>query len=100
MAASILSTDSPSLNRGASGPGLLVGDQCRAARAMLDWSQKDLARHARISAVTVRGFERGHTRIKPSTARLLRLTFEVAGVRFIEASPSCGAGVRLAEPVD
>lgn len=99
MAVSILTTDSPSLNQGAAEDGLLTREQCRAARAMLHWSQDDLARRARITAATIRGFERGQSRLKHSTARLLRLTFEASGVCFIEAGTGAGAGVCLAKPV-
>lgn len=97
MADLTLSTDSPSLNQ--SVPVLLTRGQCRAARALLFWSQGTLARRTGISAVTIRTFERGRNSIKPSTARLLRLTFEAAGVGFIDAG-DCGAaaGVCLAKP--
>ncbi len=99
MAKHSLSTDSPSLNPSAPDSGLLTREQCRAARALLQWSQCDLAGRARISAATVRSFERGHSGIKHSTARLLRLTFEASGVRFIEADAGGGAGVCLTKPV-
>ncbi len=98
MAGPILSTDSPSLNQSTPDTGgLLTREQCRAARAMLYWSQDDLARRARITAATVRGFERGQSRLKHSTARLLRLTFEASGICFIEAD--AGAGVCLAKQI-
>ena len=37
----------------------LTPEQCRAARAWLDWSQNDLADAANISLSTVRDFEKG-----------------------------------------
>ncbi|WP_420347119.1 helix-turn-helix domain-containing protein [Pelagibius sp.] len=100
MAEAILSTDSPTLNQSAPDTGgPLTREQCRAARAMLHWSQGDLARRARISAVTVRTFERGQSSLKESTAQLLRLTFVSAGLLFIDADETGGAGVCLARPV-
>ena len=35
--------------------------QCRAARALLNWSQEDLVRHCKITKKTVADFERGAT---------------------------------------
>lgn len=55
--------------------------QCRAARALLDWTQADLASRTAISAVSIRAFERGGD-MRESNLRLLRLTFEAAGVVF------------------
>ena len=88
----------------------LTGVQCRAARALLLWSQEDLARRARVSAVTIRTFERGQGSIRPATARLLRLTFAAAGVEMIagedrgeggngEGGGGLGPGVRFARPM-
>lgn len=98
MADLTLSTDSPSLNQSVPPPLPITRGQCRAARALLFWSQGTLARRTGISAVTIRTFERGRNSIKPSTARLLRLTFEAAGVGFLDAGDGCGAGVCLAKP--
>ena len=106
MAASACNTDSfPSGN---AAQDELTGVQCRAARALLLWSQADLARRARVSAVTIRTFERGQGSIRPATARLLRLTFAAAGVEMIggedgregvEGGGGLGPGVRFARPV-
>lgn len=70
--------------------------QCRAARALLNWTQADLAERTSISAVSIRAFERGGE-MRESNLRLIRLTFEAAGVTFQndgEAADS-GIGVRL-----
>ena len=115
MAASACNTDSlPSGNAAQHELASdLIGVQCRAARALLLWSQADLARRARVSAVTIRTFERGQGSIRPATARLLRLVFETAGVMMIGGDGSGGEGgdgeggggsakgpgVRLARPV-
>ncbi|QZO02466.1 helix-turn-helix domain-containing protein [Chenggangzhangella methanolivorans] len=34
-------------------------EQCRAARALLDWTQEELANAANLSLSTVRDFEKG-----------------------------------------
>lgn len=74
---------------------MLTPEQCRAARAILDWTQVDLAQRTKISDVTIRGFELEHSSLKDSTAQLLRLTFEAAGIEFLDSNGS-GPGARLA----
>lgn len=72
---------------------MIDASQCRAARALLDWTQGDLAKVTGLSAVTIRAFERGGE-MRDSNRTLLRLSFEKAGVAFI-AENGGGAGVRL-----
>ena len=67
--------------------------QCRAARALLDWTQGDLARETGLSAVTLRAFEKGGE-MRDANRNLLRLTLEKAGVEFIPENGG-GAGVRM-----
>ena len=75
---------------------MITPEQCRAARALLDWTQRELAARANLTDVTIREFERGKSRLKDSTAQLLRMVFENGGVAFIDANGG-GPGVRLAE---
>jgi transcriptional regulator with XRE-family HTH domain len=75
---------------------MLTAEQCRAARALLDWTQKELGERVSISPVSIRAFEKGGE-MRDSNQKLLRLTFEEAGVQFI-AENGGGAGVRLAKP--
>lgn len=75
---------------------MLTPAQCRAARALLNWTQADIADRASISAVSIRAFEKGGE-MRDSNRKLLRLTFEAAGVQFI-AENGGGAGVRMAKP--
>lgn len=58
-------------------------DQIRAARAMLDWSQQDLADAAGVSKDTVKNYELSHN--KPNTQTLSRIvsTLELAGIDFV-----------------
>ena len=69
--------------------------QCRAARALLDWTQEDLARRAQVGVVTLRQFERGVSQPRRAILAALRRALEVAGVRFIDRGG--GPGVRLVE---
>src|SRR4051794_39537592 len=66
--------------------------QCRAGRALLDWSQRDLADRSRLSAGTVRDFETGRRTPTRNNLAAMRRALEGAGVRlFDDDSP----GVRL-----
>jgi transcriptional regulator with XRE-family HTH domain len=71
--------------------------QCRAARALLDWSQDQLAENARVARATIADFER-NVRM-PMRQNLLSMmsTFEAAGVAFIPDGEDSegGAGVRF-----
>ncbi len=77
---------------------MLTPSQCRAARALLDWTQPDLVQVTGLSAVTIRAFERGGV-MRESNKTLLRLALEKAGVEFIPENGG-GAGVRLAKRAD
>ncbi|GEP07396.1 helix-turn-helix domain-containing protein [Methylobacterium oxalidis] len=71
--------------------------QCRAARALLDWTQQDLSGATGLSKVTIRAFEKGGE-MRDSNRTLLRLAFEKAGVEFIPQNGG-GPGARLREPL-
>ncbi len=69
-------------------------EQCRAARAMLDMTQPQLAKAAGIGLSTVVDFERGRRAVAPATVAAIRAALEAAGVAFIPANHG-GPGVRL-----
>jgi transcriptional regulator with XRE-family HTH domain len=77
----------------------LTPAQARAARALLGWSQKDLAAHAGVAEPTVTQFERGNRTPSRAIAWAMRSALEAAGVEFIArgaGSPEGGGeGVRL-----
>jgi transcriptional regulator with XRE-family HTH domain len=50
--------------------------QCRAARGLLDWTQKELAAAAEVDEATVRDFE--NEKSAPQTAALLRMRAALA----------------------
>ncbi len=68
--------------------------QCRAARALLGWSQDALAEASRVNKKTIADFERGARQPYDRTLRDLREAMERAGVEFIEENGG-GAGVRF-----
>ena len=69
--------------------------QCRAARALLRWSQEDLARTAEINAVTLRNYENEKTTAQRASISVMRQAFETAGVVFTESDRELGPGVAL-----
>ncbi|WP_010162588.1 helix-turn-helix transcriptional regulator [Sphingomonas sp. PAMC 26617] len=74
----------------------MTPQQCRMARAALEWSQQQLADAAAVRQTTVSDYERGGD-ARRSTVQKLRAAMEQAGVVFVgagEVSMSGGAGVR------
>jgi len=57
--------------------------QVKAARALLGWSQKDLAAHSGVSLSTLNRLERGEGDPSISSLRLVYKSFEHWGIRFI-----------------
>ncbi len=76
---------------------MLTPEQCRAARALLDWTQGRLSEETGLSALTIRSFENGRD-ARDSNRRLLRLALEKAGVEFIDQNGG-GPGARLRDPI-
>lgn len=78
---------------------MLTAAQIRAARALLDWSQKQLAETSKLSVPTVKRMESamGPERSTAANVEAVRRALEVAGVVFLEpkSNKDGGAGVRL-----
>lgn len=70
----------------------LTPAQCRAARALLNWSQEELVRHAKITKKTIADFERGATTPRQQTLTQILAAFEAAGIEFLDGNQP---GVRL-----
>ena len=73
--------------------------QCRAARAMLGWSQRDLAEAAAVSRTTIGDFERSIRIPHRNNLAAIRRAFETAGIEFL-AENGGGAGLRFARRSD
>ena len=71
--------------------------QFRAARALLDWSQDELAARADVGRATVGDFERGARTPMRQNLRAMRRTLEDAGIAFLWSTAG-GEGVVLARP--
>lgn len=62
---------------------MISAQQVRAGRALLNWSQKDLARESGISLNAINNFEREIVTPRRDTLDSLRRTLEQAGLEFI-----------------
>jgi transcriptional regulator with XRE-family HTH domain len=70
--------------------------QIKAARALLAWSQEELATAARISVPTIKRLEASDGPLggRVGTGNMIRTALEAAGIEFIEENGG-GPGVRL-----
>lgn len=76
----------------------MIGEQIRAARALLGWTANDLAERSGVSYPTVQRLDatRGPVSGRFETVEAIRKTFEANGVQFLEANEtSKGAGVSI-----
>ncbi|MER9257761.1 helix-turn-helix domain-containing protein [Mesorhizobium sp. M0619] len=71
--------------------------QCRAARALVGWSQDQLATASKVAKATIANFEAGKRTPYDRTLLDLQTALEAAGVELIPRNGG-GAGVRLAKP--
>lgn len=70
--------------------------QCRAARALLEWTQDQLAETASVSKKTLADFEGGKRTPYDRTLADIQRALEGAGIQFIPENGG-GAGVRFSE---
>lgn len=77
---------------------MLRPEQCRAARALLDWSREQLATASQVAHRTIVDFERGARDPRQTTLDEIRRALEAAGVIFV-AENGEGPGVRLKKTV-
>jgi len=71
--------------------------QIRAARALLGWTQGDLARTSGVGTATIQRMEKSKQVMTGYVSTLMRLqeAFEKAGILFIDDDESGGYGLRL-----
>lgn len=72
----------------------LLPAQCRAGRALIEWTIDDLARASAVPAAVIADFETGRTPVGPASIDAIAAALEHGGVRFIPEDGG-GAGVRL-----
>lgn len=76
---------------------MITPQQIRAARALANWSQTDLAKAASLSEMSIKNIERGVTDPRSSTLSAIENAFIGAGIIFMDAGVNRegGAGVRF-----
>lgn len=71
----------------------MTPEQCRAARAWLDWPQDRLAKAASVGVSTVRDFEAGRREPTRNNLTAMKAALETGGVSFFEDSEKRGVTV-------
>lgn len=78
---------------------MLIAAQIRAARALIDWSQRELAEKSKLSVPTIKRMEgaMGPERSTEANVEAVRRALEGAGIVFLDAKQNKdgGPGVRL-----
>lgn len=76
---------------------MITPAQIRSARALLNWSQKELAAHSGMSDIAIKNIERGRSDPRSSTLAAIVKAFDEAGVVFLQQGDmrGGGAGVRF-----
>ena len=76
----------------------LTPKHLRAGRALLAWSQQDLAKAAGVATSTIADFERGQRTPVANNAQAMRSALEGAGVRFLPTGVVIGPVVPDTQP--
>ena len=75
-------------------------EQCRAARAWLNWTQQELASRAGVGLSTLRDFEKGERTPIPNNLAAIRRAIETAGISLLDHEGRA-VGIRLLQmPTD
>jgi transcriptional regulator with XRE-family HTH domain len=72
----------------------ITGPQCRAARALIQWSREDAAQDSGVSVETIAAFEAGREVPSDDVIAKLQTALEQGGAVFIPENGG-GVGVRL-----
>jgi transcriptional regulator with XRE-family HTH domain len=70
----------------------ITPELCRGARALLGWSQQDLAARAEVARTTIAGYELGQIAPQARTLRDLIAALEAAGVQFLPPAENVSRG--------
>lgn len=74
-------------------PTVLTPRLCKAARALLDWNQDELAEYSGVGASTVKQYEAGLRQLKRPHIVALEVAMEDAGIEFVPG----GVAIRALE---
>jgi len=72
----------------------LIPATCRAGRALVDWTQEDLANAAGVCRSTIREFEKGHHALQRASEEAVVNALAKVGVEVIATGPH-SPGVKL-----
>ena len=75
-------------------PTILLAAQCRAGRALVEWTAERLAQACSVELQTIKEFEARFRRPDPEVLGRIRAVLVEAGVVFIDENGG-GAGARL-----
>ncbi len=59
---------------------MITSEQCRAGRAVLNWSQSDLAKESGVSLRSIQEFEANQRNPNPTTLQALLAALELNGI--------------------
>ena len=76
----------------------ITPDQCRAARALLDMNQPELAERSGLGLSTVVDFEKSRREVSEKAVAALRTALERAGVQFVTTEKQIGVLKQLVSP--
>jgi transcriptional regulator with XRE-family HTH domain len=76
----------------------ISGEQCRAARQLLNWKASDLAEASGVSLRAISDFETGHRDFRHINMQAVIEAFVEGGIDFLPESGGKGEGVRLSGP--
>jgi DNA-binding XRE family transcriptional regulator len=76
---------------------LITPGQIRAGRALIGWTQVDLAKASGVSEITIKKIERAKSDPRISTIGAIQRAFDGAGIIFLDSDECApgGPGVRL-----
>ncbi|MCJ8052534.1 XRE family transcriptional regulator [Shinella curvata] len=74
---------------------MITGSQCRAARALVEYSRERLAKASGIDIETIASFERKLARPDDRVIAVLQASLETAGAVFLPDGEHGGIGIRL-----
>jgi transcriptional regulator with XRE-family HTH domain len=70
----------------------ITPELCRGARALLGWSQQDLAARAEVARTTIADYELGQISPQHRTLRDLIAALEAAGIEFLPPTENVSRG--------
>ncbi|HEY1544173.1 MAG TPA: helix-turn-helix transcriptional regulator [Xanthobacteraceae bacterium] len=68
----------------------MTREQCRSARAWLEWSQDALAKAASVGVSTVRDYEAGRRDPTRNNLAAMKAALEAAGIAFVDDGETLG----------